>query len=122
VAQLERLQKPTRIGNREERRPEDDPRVLREIAQRQLMAEYLDEHSLSAAEMTDALVAFVGRPSYDAEVDARAKALADYFAESDGDIWSRYERPDRRRRLATLVTRVEAGATCGLFSNGIGSS
>lgn len=99
----------------EERRPQDDPRVLREIAERQLLAECLDAHPpMSMEKMEEALVELVGTPEYNTQVEKRAVAMEQYYSESDGDLWSRYERPDRRRRLGELVVRVEQGAAkCG---------
>jgi hypothetical protein len=98
VELLERLQ--LRDGRRsgDIRRPETDATVLREIAARQLLAESGDP------------LAFSLQPSYEAQVEARAQGLERIYAQTDGDVWSRYERPDRRLRLAELVKRVEAGA------------
>jgi hypothetical protein len=116
VEQLERLQARAGYRSGDERRPEDDPRVLREIAERQLLAERLDSRPpASPAQMTEALVALVGEPDYAARVEERAAAMERYYAQEDGDIWSRYERPDRRLHLSELVVRVEQGAAkCGL--------
>jgi hypothetical protein len=75
------------------------------------MAERLDGvSSTSPEDMTELLVGLVGEPSYEAAVDERFHALEKYYLDSDGDMWSRYERPDHRRRLAGLVTRIEAAA------------
>src|SRR6266404_3735884 len=116
VEQLERLQARAGYLSGDERRPEDDPRTLREIAQRQLLAERLNSRPPESPEqMTKALVALVGEPDYATRVEERVAAMGRYYAQKDGDIWSRYERPDRRLHLSELVVRVEqAAAKCGL--------
>lgn len=95
---LERLQARDGRFSGDVRQPENDARVLREIAARQLLAE------------SDDPLAFSCQPSYEAQVEERAQALERVYARSDGDSWSRHERPDRRLRLGQLVTRVEEGA------------
>ena len=94
---LERLQ--VRDGRRsgDVREPENDARVLREIAARQLLAE------------SDDPLAFASQPSYEAQVEERAQTMERSYARPDGDSWSRQERPDHRLRLGELVTRVEQG-------------
>ena len=93
------------------RDPDSDPRVLKEIAERQLMAERLDrETSGSITDFTDALVTLVGEPGYEAAVEARVAVMSQYFLASDGDLWSTYERPDHRKRLSDFVVKVEAAA------------
>ena len=98
VELLERLQVRDARRSGDIRRPETDATVLREIAARQLLAE------------SDDPLAFTLQASYEAQVEARAQALERDYAQTDGDLWSRHERPDRRLRLAELVKRVEAGA------------
>lgn len=112
---LEQMQKRAGRTSGDERRPEDDARVLHEIAERQLMAERLDARGpMPVEKMQEALVEMVGTPDYARQVDERAAAMERYYSESDGDRWSRYERPDRRRHLGELVVRVEQGAAkCG---------
>lgn len=93
------------------RDPATDAAALREIAQRQLMAERLDGiASGSITDHSEALIALVGDPGYQRAVDSRVRLITDLLADSDGDLWSRYERPDHRRRLAMLVTNVERAA------------
>jgi hypothetical protein len=115
VELLEQLQKREGRISGDVRTPEDDSRIFREIAERQLMAERLDSvPPSSVAKIQEALVALVGEPGYAAQVENRASELERYCSQSDGDRWSRYERPDRRRRLGELVVRVEQGAAkCG---------
>jgi hypothetical protein len=75
------------------------------------MAERLDrETSGSITDFRDALVTLVGEPGYEAAVEARVAAMSQYFLASDGDVWSKYERPDHRKRLSDLVVKVEAAA------------
>jgi len=88
---------------------QQDRRILREIAQRQLMAERLADMS-AAADYRDALVELVGEPGYEAAVEMRTRELEAYYLGADGDIWSQYERPDHRRRLSELVPVVEGAA------------
>ena len=116
MEQLERLQARAGYVSGDERRPEDDPRVLREIAERQLLAERLNSRAPESPEqMTKGLAALLGEPDYATRVEERAAAMGRYYAQKDGDIWSRYERPDRRLHLSELVVRVEEGAAkCGL--------
>lgn len=115
IALLEQLQRREGRISGEERREEEDPRVLREIAERQLMAERLDaQPPMSPEKMREALVDLVGSAEYAREVERKAAAIEQYYSENDGDRWSRYERPDRRRRLGELVVRIEQGAAkCG---------
>src|SRR3954469_13859604 len=111
IAMLEGLQKRESGRSGIYRDPDSDPRVLKEIAERQLMAERLDrETSRSVTALTDALVTLVGEPGYEAAVEARVAAMAQYFLARDGDMWSKYERPDHRKRLSDLVVTVEAAA------------
>lgn len=82
--------------------PEADRQALREIATRELIQENLDS----------------GRPAADSlgedRVLARIRQLEAYYLADDGDVWSQYERPDHRQRLARLVASVEAAAaSCG---------
>lgn len=112
VEELERLQAQQSYLSGVTRDPAGDPRVLREIAERQLLAERLDAGDFrSVDEMTAAVVELVGEPSFQSAAEARARELEHYDLGSDGDIWSRYERPDHRRRLADLVVRVEQAAS-----------
>jgi hypothetical protein len=112
VAELERQQQLAGYISGEERKPEDDPRILREIAQRSLLSEYLSTHSFaSVEEQTIATVRLYGDPSFMAAIEERVSEMTRAFEPSDGDIWSKYERPDRRRRLSELVAGVEAAAT-----------
>jgi len=92
-----------------------DPHVLRDIAEQQLIAEYIDSRAFSSKDdLTRSLVDLVADPTHQAGVEARTRALENHFLAEDGDLWSRYERPDRRKRLAWLVPIVEkAIADCG---------
>lgn len=107
LAELERLQLEESTQSGLARNPSDDPRVIRDIAQRQLMAERLDRPDASSSDLIPALVNLVGEPSYEAAVDRRVRELEEHYIPVDGDIWSRYERPDHRRRLSELVAKVE---------------
>src|SRR5215470_17839004 len=87
----------------------DYPRDVRDVAEMQVMDEFLTKMGrLSHSDSTQALVRIVGTPEYAAAVEARVEALKRKLEVSDGDIWSRYERPDHRRRLIELVLRVES--------------
>ncbi|HXH37719.1 MAG TPA: hypothetical protein VNN08_03750 [Thermoanaerobaculia bacterium] len=111
VEQLEHLQSQEAYRSGDERKPGDDSRVLREIAERQLLAEYLASHDFASVEaMTQATSGVVGEPSFQAAVEQRAGQIEGSFQVEDGDIWPRYERPDRRKRLSELVVRVEEAA------------
>lgn len=111
VALLEQLQSHAGHRSGDERTPEDDPRILREIARKALLQERLDAITdASLEQIADASVAIVGEPSFEADVEARAQEMERHYAQPDGDLWSRHERPDRRLRLAELVMRVERGA------------
>jgi hypothetical protein len=94
---LERLQ--ARDGRRsgDVRQPENDARVLHEIAARQLLEE------------SDDPLAFACQPTYEAQVEERAQTLERFYERPDGDSWSCHERPDHRVSLGELVTRVEKG-------------
>jgi hypothetical protein len=54
---------------------------------------------LSEPESLKAHIGLYGDPKYQSAVEARVKALTRKFEVGDGDIWSRYERLDHRRRL-----------------------
>ena len=111
VAALERRQQEESARSGLNRDPSTDPAELREIAQRQLIAERLETVSGTAPdEFTAAAISLVGDPGYEQAVDARVRALSDFYAGIDGDIWSRYERPDHRKRLSELVVKVERAA------------
>jgi hypothetical protein len=63
--------------------------------------------------MRTSLVNLVG-PGFEEAVAARMRELEQFFLADDGDAWSRYERPDHRKRLSALVSQVErASEKCG---------
>jgi hypothetical protein len=111
IALLERLQQRESGRSGLRRDPASDQRVLQEIAERQLMAERLDcAGAASVDDYARRLVDMVAEPDYQTQIAARVAALSAYFVESDGDLWSTFERPDHRRRLSDLVVRVETAA------------
>ena len=109
---LEQMQLRAGRKSGDERRPENDVIRVHEIARGQVMKDYLDSQPpMSIEQMSEALTELVGTSEYSSRVEARVANIAQYISESDGDQWSRYERPDRRRRLSELVVRVEKGAS-----------
>src|SRR5215218_6082020 len=111
IQRLERIQRQHGYTSGDVRDPSADAAAIRQIAEQQVIADYLDAHPMSSREaMTDGLIALVGDPAFAGAVEARAATLEAYLAESDGDVWSSLERPDRRRRLSDLVSLVESAA------------
>jgi hypothetical protein len=103
VQKLERMQ--AQAG--ELRDPSQDPQALREIAQKQILAE---QTGSTLEELRNAMVRAVTDPGFEAAVERRVAQLAAHWGASDGDLWSQHERPDRRRTLSDLVVRIEAAA------------
>lgn len=108
VRQLEELQRQFRAES--ERDDVDYPSKVPDIAEMEVMSEFLDRMAQSSSQPISLhAIDLVGKPEYQAAVKARTEALMRYFERGDGDIWSRYERLEHRRRLIDLVLLVESG-------------
>jgi hypothetical protein len=87
----------------------DYPNKIPDMAAMEVANEFLTKlGQLSEPESLKAHIGLYGDPKYRSAVEARVKTLTRKFEVGDGDIWSRYERLDHRRRLIDLVVRVES--------------
>ena len=104
LAELQRLEYESSGTSRQAER---DPAIMREVAENQLLQEWMEEHPFHT---TEELIEVAGDSARKPEVDARVAELEEYFLGVDGDIWSPLERPDLRRTLSELVRGVETAA------------
>lgn len=110
VRQLEELQLQFHAESGRTRDDVDFPNKVPDIAHVQVMSEFLDKMGqLSHQQRIANSIALTGNAKFQAAVKARTEALMRYFELGDGDIWSRYERLEYRRRLIDLVGLVESG-------------
>jgi hypothetical protein len=89
----------------------DFPNKIPDMAHMEVTQEFLTRMGkLSGPESIQTSIMLLKDPKYEAAVNARIADLKRRFEVGDGDIWSKYERLDHRRRLIELVMRVESAA------------